>query len=135
MKQCNKCKIEKNSSEFNKCSKCIDGLQNRCKLCNSENLKKHYHNNLLKYQNKNKKRKEVIRKYVNSFKIKCSKCDESHIACLDFHHLTDKEINIAQMQQYMWSNNRIKKELDKCIVLCSNCHRKLHYNEKHFQVV
>lgn len=132
MKICNKCKIEKEDSEFNKKK---DKLQSFCKSCNSKNLKEHYNKNKEKYKEKNTKRKIVIREYVNSFKIKCSQCEESHIACLDFHHLEDKELDIAQMQQRMWSNDRIKKEINKCVVLCANCHRKLHYNERNFLVV
>ena len=64
-------------------------------------------------------------------KLKCSKCSESHISCLDFHHLNPdiKEINIS-MAANQRSIEHIKEEMDKCIVLCSNCHRKLHWNEK-----
>ena len=30
-----------------------------------------------------------------------------------------------------WSLDRIKSEAAKCDILCANCHRKLHYDEKH----
>ena len=59
--------------------------------------------------------------------LKCERCGEDNIACLDFHH-TDpngKEYSIGSMSGH---NNleKIKKEIEKCIVLCANCHRKEH---------
>ena len=135
MRKCSRCKIEKDESLFNKNSKRKDGLQIRCKECNKEVLKKHYYDNESYYRTKNDKRKRNIKDYINSKKTSCTKCGESHIACLDFHHLSDKEIDIAAITNYMWSKNKIDKELSKCIVLCSNCHRKLHWEEKQSFVV
>ena len=135
MKTCSKCKIAKDDSCFNKSSKNKDRLQVRCKDCNKQNLKNHYHNNLISYREKNDRRKKNIRNYINSKKTKCAKCDETHIACLEFHHRENKEINIAEIQKMMWSTNRIDAELSKCEVLCSNCHRKLHYDERNSTIV
>lgn len=60
--------------------------------------------------------------------LKCERCGENHPACLDFHHLdpNEKEMSIATMAG-LFSLDRIKEEASKCIVLCSNCHRKEHY--------
>lgn len=80
-----------------------------------------------------KRRKEKIRKWFLDFRfgLKCSKCGESHPATLDFHHnKQDKEKNVTYMAYYGYSVDKVKKEIDKCIVLCSNCHRKEHYKEK-----
>lgn len=64
--------------------------------------------------------------FTASFKTNgCYICGEKDIACLDFHHLSDKTTQVSWMQTH--SYNTIKEEIDKCIVLCSNCHRKLHY--------
>lgn len=94
----------------------------------------------LKYYNSNKEkvvilsrtRKEKLKQEFEDFKrtLKCSKCDENHISCLEFHHLNpnEKDMEISNMIGY--SKERLERELKKCIVLCSNCHRKLHYNEK-----
>lgn len=59
----------------------------------------------------------------------CSLCGENHIACLDFHHInpSDKVRGISQMITSSYSWDTILKEIEKCVVLCSNCHRKLHY--------
>jgi hypothetical protein len=61
--------------------------------------------------------------------LSCSKCSENHPACLEFHHLdpTKKEFVISAIKT---SKKKLTEELKKCIVLCSNCHRKLHYEEK-----
>jgi len=64
-------------------------------------------------------------------KLKCSRCSESHQACLDFHHrdpkTKEKEV-AATVSNYGWAKERILKEIAKCIVLCANCHRKEHWD-------
>jgi hypothetical protein len=54
---------------------------------------------------------------------KCVDCGKSfHPAIFQFHHRTSKgkEAEWSQMRNKSWDN--IKKELDKCILLCSGCH-------------
>jgi len=54
----------------------------------------------------------------------CQKCGyNNHLAALQFHHLdpNEKEFTISSSKHsYSWE--LIQKELDKCILLCSNCH-------------
>lgn len=62
---------------------------------------------------------------------KCSICGYSKcIKALEFHHLdpSQKDFSITKARELSWDNQneRITKELDKCILLCSNCHRELH---------
>lgn len=59
--------------------------------------------------------------------LKCEQCGENHIACLEFHHNdpSTKEVNIGTAAS-RWSVKRLQSEIDKCTVLCANCHRKLH---------
>lgn len=57
----------------------------------------------------------------------CVRCEESDLACLDFHHKDNgetKEADIATMRRL--SIKRLLVEIAKCEVLCSNCHRKHH---------
>jgi len=63
--------------------------------------------------------------------LKCNRCGETHIACLEFHHLdpTEKEGNIGHICR-RYSTERLKREMEKCEVLCANCHRKEHYKEE-----
>lgn len=65
-------------------------------------------------------------------KSSCITCGESHNACLDFHHRDPEEKvrAVTKMVLQRCSKERILKEIAKCDVLCSNCHRKLHYNER-----
>ena len=62
----------------------------------------------------------------------CIQCGEAHPACLDFHHRnpSEKDINLGEIFIHGWGLPRILAELGKCDVLCSNCHRKLHWNER-----
>lgn len=54
-------------------------------------------------------------------------CGESDPVCLDFHHTSDdKELAIADAVQKGWGLERIMREVAKCVVICANCHRKLH---------
>jgi len=65
-------------------------------------------------------------------KLMCRECGETRFPCLVFHHddRRGKEENIAHAIHGGWSKPRIEAELAKCIVLCGNCHAKLHWNER-----
>lgn len=95
-----------------------------------EAQKKHYQDNKERYKKQLQERRRKNREYVWSIKEQssCSKCGESHPACLDFHHPDDveKENSIARAA-VDWGLTRIKKEIAKCIILCANCHRKHHF--------
>lgn len=76
-----------------------------------------------KYQNK-------IKFFIRKYKIEkgCKNCSENYWACLEFHHREkNKEFNIGRIQAKGWGMEKIMIELNKCDVLCSNCHRKLHH--------
>tara|TARA_R100001594_G_scaffold150532_1_gene212194 strand:- start:2822 stop:3076 length:255 start_codon:yes stop_codon:yes gene_type:complete len=61
-------------------------------------------------------------------KIKCKECGLNDYRVIDFHHIRDKEFAISNMVYRGYSWNRIQKEIDKCIPLCSNCHRIEHHS-------
>jgi len=59
----------------------------------------------------------------------CRDCYEHDPVVLDWHHLAEKEKDISQAVHH-WGRARIERELTKCIVLCANCHRRQHAQEK-----
>lgn len=61
---------------------------------------------------------------------KCIKCGYDRCyAALQFHHRdpTQKEMNWNKLRSQRWSF--IEKELDKCDLLCGNCHVEEHFDE------
>lgn len=129
---CTKCKKELElENNFSIKNKKKNWYQCWCKSCSKIYKNQHYLNNKETYLKKARKADDLFRIKWRKFKktLKCEKCGENDQACLDFHHLNkkDKEYSIAQMVIRRMSMNKIKKEIQKCIVLCSNCHRKEHY--------
>jgi 5-methylcytosine-specific restriction endonuclease McrA len=55
----------------------------------------------------------------------CSLCDEKDVVCLEFDHVdpSTKVANIGQMRKNC-TPEKLKTELDKCVVLCANCHKR-----------
>jgi DNA-binding CsgD family transcriptional regulator len=75
------------------------------------------------FRQKNKERA------VNYKGGKCEKCGYNKcITALEFHHTDPKEkdFHISSNMNKAW--DKVKKELDKCILVCSNCHREIHYD-------
>lgn len=58
----------------------------------------------------------------------CSNCGESRHWVLEFHHEGDKEFGVGSLLGGRLS--KAKKESEKCILLCSNCHREIHNEYK-----
>jgi DNA-binding CsgD family transcriptional regulator len=61
---------------------------------------------------------------------RCEKCGYNKcIIALEFHHMNplEKDFNIGKNSMLAWG--KVKKELDKCILVCANCHREIHYEQ------
>lgn len=62
---------------------------------------------------------------------KCVKCGYNKYAgALDFHHLDPSKKDFTIARRKNCSLETIKPELDKCILLCRNCHAELHFEER-----
>jgi len=79
-----------------------------------------------------KLRRYVIKRDAVKYKGgKCIKCGWfGEISVFDFHHRepNEKEFNLSSVGVTTRKWNDVKKELDKCDLLCANCHRQIHYN-------
>ena len=64
--------------------------------------------------------------------MKTNKGIQNHPATLDFHHKSNKKDSISNMVVNGYSISKINKEIKKCQILCSNCHRKVHYQNNKF---
>ena len=131
-KICSKCKEEKSIELFSKNKSKKSGYSCECKECHKIIRKKYYDNN---------KEKEISRVHIRrtqqvkdfkefKSKLKCILCNENHIATLHFHHLDPsiKEIDLSTAVRLGWSKDKLEKEINKCVVLCANCHAKEHYS-------
>ena len=129
IKTCCVCKEEKPVTDFRRDRSRLDGYQSSCKVCARSFQSKRYQE---KYAVSRRDRDAALRA-ENGEKIRiikqqrgCICCGESDVVCLDFHHTTsdDKEFGISSNTHRTWKY--IEAEIDKCVVICANCHRKLH---------
>lgn len=73
--------------------------------------------------------RQRVRDIVTSMKKDgCVKCGEKDVACLDYHHVKPEEKRFTlSCRATKRRPLTIVREIAKCVVLCSNCHRKHHY--------
>jgi hypothetical protein len=80
------------------------------------------------------RRREELWKWFKEYKLglACIQCGENHPATLDFHHRDpdNKEATINRMLTNGRSKKAILQEIEKCDVLCANCHRIFHFDEQ-----
>jgi len=131
-KTCRRCETEKLLSEFHKKKDSRDGRHSFCKQCAIAGAKKHYADNADVLRPKmvahaaRKRRK--FHGLVNSIKEEagCALCDEADPCCMDFHHINnDKDRDVSYLAQSK-SLTRLIREINKCVCVCANCHRKIH---------
>lgn len=138
MKICTTCKIEKEIVEFNKNKSRKDGLNTICRKCSNERSRKYYKDNGEEHKNnvvrRNSKYKEKIREFIlNYFKNNnCKDCGNNDLRVLEFDHLPEfeKSYDISTMLSSSMSLETIQKEINKCDVVCANCHRIRTYDRK-----
>jgi hypothetical protein len=122
-----------------------------CITCNKERVKRLWHENLEdnrreatarmrqwrkdnreRYNRKWKEDRRIKKQWLDEQKLAgCSRCPEKDPCCIDFHHTdpTQKEGNLSVKVAH-WSIAKLQEEIAKTILLCSNCHRKLHAAER-----
>jgi len=75
------------------------------------------------------KRRKMIRKKAVLYKgAKCKICGYKRcFDAFDFHHVDESQKKFGISQDGLTRSwERVQKELDKCVLLCSNCHREVH---------
>ena len=84
-----------------------------------------------KLRNRINKRKNRAEFAAFKASLSCTKCGENHPATLDFHHHTPhpNNIKINKLVRAGRFEFAIEEIMNKCVVLCSNCHRKHHWEE------
>jgi hypothetical protein len=110
MRRCTHCK--KLTDNFYQSSK-----QDRCKDC-------HRASNDAARRRKN----DMIREFVQSYKSATPCKDYNQVFpfyVMDFDHLRDKKFMISKMLRY--NLDQVKTEIDKCDLVCANCHRERTY--------
>lgn len=117
-KICSSCSSDKELDEFYYKEKGNKRLSNVCKVCSNKSTIE-----------------LLISTKVKMIKYKGGKCENCNIKyendnyCIfDFHHINPliKDKNFRSVRGWSWE--RIKKEIDNCKLLCSNCHRLEHKN-------
>ena len=96
--------------------------------------KTHYEKNKQEVIRKISVRKKTHREWFVNYKkqLVCVTCGHNHPAALDFHHVEQKKSNrkVHKLVSDGHTKKRILEEIDKCVVLCSNCHREHHHDER-----
>jgi hypothetical protein len=79
-------------------------------------------------------RRARIKRWVDEYKKaqRCARCGFADYRALQFHHRDrgEKEVAVAEMARAGLSLDSIKREIEKCEVLCANCHCIAHYDER-----
>ncbi len=151
--KCHKCKEEKLATLFHKNKSKKNGFADYCKDCKKEAARKEYTTHKKRYAEHrdnyrklhpdsyrigNNRRSKKIHKervaFIQTFKnVPCQDCGNTYDPeVMDFDHIDGKIKNVSQMTTY--SKERILQEIQKCDVICSNCHRlrtKIRRNLKH----
>lgn len=116
-----------------KCSneyECYGQRRKICRPCKQEYDRDYYSKKSKEYKEKKflrKKDRAIVAKQFIWDHLKnnpCVTCGEADPVVLEFDHIiqSEKEYTISDMQTY--SIKMIKKEIEKCRILCANCHRR-----------
>ena len=129
MRRCGRCGELKPVEEFAWRRKKKGERHNYCRPCHSDYHREHYLANKQRYiaqaaAHKAKTRLDRTTRLLEYFRTHpCLDCGETDPVVLEFDHLRDKAFAIGQaLDRYSWA--RVLAEIEKCEVVCANCHRR-----------
>tara|TARA_R110002012_G_C11325039_1_gene576311 strand:+ start:109 stop:555 length:447 start_codon:yes stop_codon:yes gene_type:complete len=138
---CKKCGEKKSCSQYYRDQKSKSGFRSSCKHCDKLQRGRHI-------TPVHKRKRSTINglppdgitiamkaRYIDESKLgkPCHSCGEfHHPKAMDYHHLDEatKSFNLSQIKRTKTDEVTIEmviREIQKCILLCATCHRKLHY--------
>ena|SRR5215217_3205071 len=130
MKQCCRCKIIKDTSEFHRSAPRKDGRQSNCRACkklidkdhNIRNPRRNYERTR-EYRMRNLK---WLYEYIRTKRCEWEGCTVDDPDMLVFDHLSphEKRDHVSTMAHSSWSLKSVQEEVAKCRVLCANHHQK-----------
>ena len=136
-KICTKCNKNKPIEEFAWRSKPNNKRHAECKVCHRKVRKAYYEKSGEKDKiiARNYERRRKTREWLQQYKqeLRCNRCGYDKAIALQFHHTdpNSKEYCIAEAVHRAWSVKRLQVEIDKCEVLCANCHIEEHHGDKY----
>ena len=128
MKICSACFLEKAAGEFNRKG---GALQSKCKSCQRTYHSLYYQQNRSRFIAKNRRNKNRQRKRLRTILLEikqrpCQDCGGSfHPWVMELDHRDDtiKEAAVADLVSKGCTDARLLEEIEKCDVMCANCHR------------
>lgn len=128
-KVCSKCRVSKPVEEFN-FRKRSDGIRHRyCRECGKKFTQAHYKLNKRQYIERSMRANIKRREYLKQIKSRpCADCGVQYpYYVMDFDH-RDGEKKVFEMNRVGYVSMRaIKQEIEKCDLVCANCHRERTY--------
>ena len=130
LKWCPRCETAKPFAAFAPGTNSLDGLRGYCRQCSRT-----YRRTRAREQQKvaRPRRAELKKELVDLLGGQCARCGYAEFAvAFDFHHVdgTNKQMAVSElimrMAHYNVSDQFIVDELDKCALLCANCHGAYH---------
>lgn len=113
---CGRCKVDKPLSEFYSNSTRSSRTQIYCKQCFNSYTTARF-----------RRRKKQAVEYMGARCADCGGVFPYYV--YDFHHLdpSQKDMQFNSLRRRSWDT--IRAELDKCVMVCANCHRIRHWSE------
>ena len=135
LKRCSDCSEIKLLADFGLRYKNTEQRHYNCRACQTIKNKEHYQANKQYYYDKNRRWGQQNFDAIFAYKEErgCVDCGMKDGRVLDFDHLGDKEFGIATKARSM-AFVSILPEIEKCEIVCSNCHRIRTWERKHISV-
>lgn len=136
LKSCSICKGSKPLTEFGRRRKTDQRLRSLCNACHKKGLTTRYRNNPEPQRRRSRERDKVEARersrLVETIRSEsgCIVCGEKEPCVLDFHHIVGNSkgreggVPVTRAANNSWKS--LYRELAKCVVVCANCHRRIH---------
>lgn len=131
---CSKCKLSKLEIEFVKNISKKDGLNHQCRICSRQQVRDSYYRNRKHYVGNSRRTRQknmLMIRQIKESKI-CMDCGKKYpYYVMDFDHRNKDEKKFCiSTHTGKRGRNVILAEIEKCDLVCSNCHRERSHQRK-----